>query len=65
MQEAAELFALRMARREFGQRADVRTCNMGAYEPTLKFAEYNAFVGITRSGATTGHNINFTVYRTH
>jgi len=59
--EAASIFAQRAARREFGPRGDVRTCNQGSYAQNGSCAEYSAFIGRTRGNETTGHNINFTV----
>lgn len=63
MQHAAEIFALRWARRQYGKRGDARTCVQGSYSRDGSLAEYQAFIGITKGNETTGHNIHFTVYR--
>jgi hypothetical protein len=64
MTAAAELFAGRAARREFGKSGYARTCNMGAYSQDGTLAEFSAFIGYTPKGephTTQGHNYNFTV----
>jgi hypothetical protein len=63
MTEAAHVFARRMARRQFGSRGDVRTCTQGSYAQDGSLAEFSAFIGATKGHETTGHNVNFTVYR--
>lgn len=60
--EAAQLFAARMARAEFGKRGDCRTCTMGSYAGNGSMAEFHAFIGITKNHETTGHNVQFSVY---
>lgn len=61
--EAAQVFANRAARREFGRKGYCRTCTQGAYSQDGRLAEYSAFIGYTTGrNETTGHNINFTVY---
>ena len=62
MKEAAQIFAQRMARKEFGKRGGCRTCTIEAYAQDGRLAEFSAFIGITRGHETTGHNVNFTVY---
>lgn len=59
MKEAAFIFARRLARKEFGKRGDVRTCELGSWAHCL--GEFSAFIGITKGAETTGHNVNFTV----
>ncbi len=62
--EAAEIFANRAARREFGKSGYARTCTMGSRTQDESVAEFQAFVGYsTGRNETTGHNINFTVVR--
>lgn len=62
--EAAEIFASRAARREFGKTGYARTCAMGSHAQDGRLAEFSAFVGYrTGLGETTGRNINFTVFR--
>ena len=61
MKEAAAIFAKRAARKTYGSRGDVRTCNVGSYSQDGTLAEFSAFVGLTRGNETTGHNIQFTV----
>ena len=62
MSEAARIFAARAGRREFGNRAGVRTCVRQSYAQDGSLAEYSAFIGLTRGSETTGRNINFTVF---
>jgi len=62
MSEAANIFANRAARRKYGKSGYARTCNLGSYAQDL--AEFSAFIGYkTGRNETTGHNINFTVYK--
>lgn len=61
MSQAAQVFARRLARREFGRRGDVRVCNLDSYAADGSRAEYSAFIGLTRGNTTTGHNVRFTV----
>jgi len=64
MSEAANIFANRAARRKYGKSGYARTCNLGAYAQDGSLAEFSAFIGYTTGrNETTGHNINFTVYR--
>ena len=64
LSEAAEIFASRMARRAYGRNGYVRTCNQGSYAQDMSLAEYFAFIGYsTGCDETTGHNVNFTVFR--
>ena len=64
--DAAEMFARRLARREFGRSAEVRTCNIGSYSTDGRCVEVSAFVGRPgvgpERGSTVGHNVNFTVF---
>ena len=64
MKDAAEIFALRQARKEYGKAATVRTLNIRAHAQDNSFAEFEAFIG-RRTGKheTTGHNLHFTVSR--
>jgi hypothetical protein len=64
MKEAAQIFAGRQARKEFGKSATVRTLNVNAHATDNSFAEYQAFIGrSTGIHETTGHNFSFTVSR--
>lgn len=64
MADAAEIFANRSARKEFGRRGYARTCTQNSYAKEGSLAEYNAFIGVrSGQGETSGHNIMFTVYR--
>jgi len=64
MNEAAEIFANRAAKRKYGRSAYCRTCTMGSYAENGSLAEYSAFIGYTTGqNETSGNNINFTVYR--
>lgn len=63
MPEAARVFAQRIARKFYGRNADVRTCNENSHSQDGSYAEYSAFIGITRNNATTGHNVSFSVER--
>lgn len=60
--EAAEIFAMRKARAQYGTRGTVRTCNLGSYAEDGSLAEFSAFIGTNKGNETTGHNVNFTVY---
>jgi hypothetical protein len=61
---AAEIFATRAARREFGKRGHARTCTMGSHSADGRLAEFSAFIGRTAGrNETTGHNIHLTVRR--
>lgn len=64
MREAAELFALRAARREFGRgRARVGALRMDSYRIDGKMEEFEAFIGYaTGLHEVSGHNIRFCVY---
>lgn len=61
MTQAASIFALRVARRTYGSRADVRTCHAQSWSRDGNVAEFQAFVGRTKGNETTGHNITLTV----
>jgi hypothetical protein len=64
MSEAAQIFAGRSARQNYGRNGCCRTCTMGAYSQDGRLAEYSAFIGRkTGPNETTGHNIHFTVYQ--
>ena len=63
--EAAETFARRMARAEYGSRGQVGAVNIGGCEPGGGLYEVSAYIG-ARCGrnAIAGRNIHFTVRRT-
>ncbi len=62
MNEAAEIFANRAARRKYGRGAYARTCNQQSHSRDMSIAEFSAFIGYTTGhNETTGSNINFTV----
>ena len=61
IKDAAGIFAARIARAEFGKCGDARTCKMDSYSQDGTYAEFSAFIGITRGNETTGRNINFSV----
>lgn len=61
IREAAAIFAGRMARRKFGKRGVALTPKMGAYDPKLRFAEFDAFVGYRAGSGIDGINLHFTV----
>jgi len=62
MNEAAEIFANRAAKRKYGRSAYSRTCAQQSYAQDMSFAEYSAFIGYTTGqNETSGSNINFTV----
>jgi hypothetical protein len=64
LREAAEIFAAREARRQFGRSGYARTCTMGSYTQDGATAEFTAFIGVrTGRHETTGHNYSFTVHR--
>jgi hypothetical protein len=62
MFEAARIFAGRKARAMFGQRADVRAINLISWTPTGSMGTFNAFLGLSRNGNTTGNEVTFSVY---
>ncbi len=60
--EAAEIFANRAARRTYGRGAYARTCNPQSHSRDMSIAEFSAFIGYTTGhNETTGSNISFTV----
>jgi len=66
MQEAAEIFANRKARRKYGRGGYSRTCTRESSTMDGEMAEYNAFLGYTpaekhNAGTTTGTNERFAV----
>lgn len=62
--DAAEIFASRAAKRAYGRKGYVRTCEEGAHAADYRLAEYSAFIGYsTGQNETTGHNVHFTVHR--
>lgn len=65
IREAAEIFAGRAARKAYGSRAYVRTCNLQSWSNDGSAVEFEAFIGY-RSGPqeTTGRNFRFTVFST-
>jgi len=64
MSDSAYIFANRAARREYGKSGYARTCNLVSYAQDGSLAEFSALIGYTTGrNETTGHNINFTVYR--
>lgn len=63
MNEAAEIFAGRMARKAYGRGGYCRTCTKTSWAQDGSLGEFSAFIGYNTSiRETTGHNINFTVY---
>jgi hypothetical protein len=66
MQEAAEIFASRKARRKYGRNGYARTCQRESSTMDGEMAEYNAFLGYTlagkhNTGTTVGGNERFSV----
>ena len=64
MAEAAGIFAVRAARKQYGKSGYCRICNQEAYSQDGRLGEYNAFIGYTPKGephSTAGNNIRFTV----
>jgi len=67
MADAAGAFAVRLARRHWGRRGEVRTLRADCWAADGSSAEYDAFIGrpgrgIDR-GATVGGNVRFVVHR--
>ena len=67
MSEAAEIFANRIARKNYGKRGYCRTCNLNSWSRDHSLGEYQAFIGYTPAGkhnrnSTAGNNIRFSVY---
>jgi hypothetical protein len=59
---AAEVFALRSARRSFGRSARVGPVNAECWTRDGRVVEFSAFIGYpTGRNETTGHNVRFTV----
>jgi hypothetical protein len=64
MSSAAEVFANRAAREKFGRSGYCRTCALQSWSQDNTLGEFSAFIGYsTGRDETTGHNVNFTVYR--
>jgi len=66
MSEAAEIFAARIARKEFGKSGYFLICNLESWSLDHSLGEYNAFIGYTpagkhNQGQTVGNNIRFSV----
>jgi hypothetical protein len=64
MQDAAEAFALRKARKVFGRSARVAALCSHAWSWDNSMGEWSAFIGY-RSGSreTTGRNVRFTIWK--
>lgn len=63
MSQAAEIFAERKARAEFGKRGRVGAIQQNCHSVDQSFAEYDAFIGYASSAReTTGRNVRFTVH---
>jgi len=69
---AADVFASRLARREYGKAGYVRTIRLDSWTQDGSIATFECFIGrplygLTRNesdrGTTTGHNVRLTVYR--
>lgn len=63
IRDAAEVFALRSARRTFGRSGRVGTLNAESWTVCARNVEFSSFVGY-RSGRheLSGRNVRFTVY---
>lgn len=62
IKEAADVFAVRAARRSYGRRGYCRTLLVGSYSRDYSLIECSAFIGYpTGLNETTGHNIYLTV----
>ena len=62
MNEAAEIFAGRMARALYGRKGYARTCTKNSWSQDGTLGEYNAFIGYsTGQNETTGSNTYFSV----
>ena len=60
--EAAEIFAKRAARKKYGIRGYCRTIREDAYAQDGRLSEFSAFIGYkTGQNETSGNNISFTV----
>lgn len=63
MGQAADIFAGRLARREYGRRAYAAICNLDSQTMCGTMGNYNAFIGTAGGqGTTVGKNIMFSVY---
>jgi hypothetical protein len=62
--EAAEIFALRAARKQYGRNAVVGALTAGSHSMDNTCAEYSAFIGYKTRGQNgiCGHNIHLTIY---
>jgi hypothetical protein len=64
MQEAAQIFADRKARKIFGKSGYCRTCLLGSWSQNGEMGEFSAFIGYsTGANETAGINVNFSVFR--
>lgn len=64
MNDAAETFALRKARKVFGRSARVAALRMDGASWDCSLGEYTAFVGYrTGQRETTGRNVMFTIWK--
>ena len=64
MGEAAQIFASRAARRQYGRTGYALRPTMQSYAQGIDLAEFSAFIGYsTGRNETSGDNFNFTVRR--
>ena len=60
--EAAEIFALRTARKQYGKAASVGALHLNSYSSSGDVHEFTAFIGYPSArNETTGHNIHLVV----
>jgi len=65
IRSAAEIFANRHARRQYGPRGYCRVYQMAGYAQDMSLAEFDAFIGLNgpERGTTVGRNVRFTILR--
>jgi hypothetical protein len=57
MKEAAEIFANRLARKQFGRSGYCRICRLNSWDEQGRFGHYDIFIGYNgERGTTIGHN---------
>ena len=58
MKDAAEVFAGRLARKQFGRKGYCRICRLDGWDEQGRFGEYEVFIGYNGAerGTTVGHN---------
>jgi hypothetical protein len=61
-EDAAEIFASREARRQYGRRAIVATLNLESRSQDRRTFIYSAFIGVPQNGGTAGRNVRLYIH---